>query len=100
MSKLTTLFVIALFSMTFSKRVALGGDCDLFNSCEKGLSCVDYRCQIYMEGKNSTEVKWTPNGSKCDWFHRCDNGKQCVEHRCIETQQKQKQTQKQSTKLK
>lgn len=91
------IFALSLVSVTLAKRGALGVDCDTFNYCEKGLTCIDYRCQIYIEGKPYTPVKWTPEGSKCDWFHHCESTKKCVKHRCKSIE---RQSKKQSSKLK
>ena len=88
MSKLTIIFLIALFSFSFCKLrknntqcSVLGRLCHLFKWCCSDLVCKDYRCS--KPGTKDNRLKWAPEGAKCDWFHSCKDGYQCRNNRCV-----------------
>jgi hypothetical protein len=76
-------FIFLFFCLSFinARYRTLNEDCDLFHTCDNGLRCLDYRCQVMYSDSKDNRVKW---GTKCDWFHHCGKGKKCKQHRCIQ----------------
>ena len=105
MSKIFYILLIALFSISISKKslksktgcMNLGDDCDLTSFCCKKWVCKDYRCAV--KGTKENQVKWAPKGPKCDWFHHCSKYYICESHRCqINTNKLTKNVEKTLTK--
>ena len=87
MSKIYFLLLIALFTISISKKLKaktgcmnLGDDCDLTSFCCIQWVCKDYRWAV--KGTKENQVKWAPKGPKCDWFHHCSKYYTCQSHRC------------------
>lgn len=79
---LVLLYLVAVIHAVKMKAQRLGEDCDIFNWCDEGLSCKDYRC-VLQGTATENMVAWAPEGPKCDLSHPCQDPLECIEHRCV-----------------
>lgn len=71
------------FSKSEIKRPKHGQDCIPEIGCDKGLSCILYRCTTDYE-KNNLKILGLSEQKICDNNNLCPSNQKCFEHRCID----------------
>ena len=83
------LLFIIIFSYSKSeiknKKPKHGQDCTPEEGCDKGLSCIFYRCTTEFE-KENMDTLGLSRQTFCDNFNFCPSNQKCFEHRCIDIQ--------------